>query len=211
MGRSYKKADKCNAAVRGKALISEVELHRGWRWSEDFQMKGDQVRLFYRCTNMSRIATWHQCIAIRNALRASVHCIGGFYILCRLWFSPWIHGIFSVEHLKDCNQQRPFSQNLVLKHDILFREVVRVDPSGGSRISIMIIISNCQSVLGSYGRHYFLRLPPVMMKMEAGRWGQLGVKWALEAASQPGLEPAEPGRDHTHHQFWGRFNRTGGI
>ena len=60
MGRSYKKADKCNAAVRGKALISEVELHRGWRclWrSEDFQMKGDQVRLFYRCTNMSRIAT----------------------------------------------------------------------------------------------------------------------------------------------------------
>ena len=210
MGRSYKKADKCNAAVRGKALISEVELHRGWRWSEDFQMKGDQVRLFYRCTNMSRIATWHQCIAIRNALPASVHCIGKFYILCRLWFSPWIHGIFSIKHLKDCND--PFLK-------IWFWNMTYYSGKSSGLTPLVVQgyqlwsswISNCQSVLGSYGRHYFLRLPPVMMKMEAGRWGQLGVKWALEAASQPGLEPAEPGRDHTHHQFWGRFNRTGGI
>ena len=90
MGRSYKKADKCNAAVRGKALISEVELHRGWRWSEDFQMKGDQVRLFYRCTNMSRIATWHQCIAcfgslhrrLLHSLPIMIQSVNSWHLLC---------------------------------------------------------------------------------------------------------------------------------
>ena len=108
MGRSYKKADKCND--EGAAHQTFVQWDKVWvRCTvqlvisdlEDFWPGGIKWKeIGWDCfigTNMSRIATWHQCNAISHACARPFK---SFYICCsvihpfELWHFQYVSMCF---------------------------------------------------------------------------------------------------------------------